>query len=170
MPELKKAPRPQSVDGATPKAMTGCGSIYVTIGEVDGDIFEVFAKLGKAGGCAAAQIEAIARLISLARRFGIKPDEIVKQLKGISCHEGDMTTAKSCADAIAIEIEKAALPQPELPEIETPGQDDKEPEAKAVAICVTDDPDPDIPGRHKCKKCKGLWFIKDKPPICKARP
>ena len=40
--------------------------------------------IGKAGGNAAAQSEAISRLISLALRSGIDPNAIVKQLKGIS--------------------------------------------------------------------------------------
>ena len=48
--------------------------------------FEVFASLGKAGGCAAAQTEATARLVSQGLRAGIDPDLIVKQLKGIRCH------------------------------------------------------------------------------------
>ena len=42
--------------------------------------------MGKAGGCASASTEAIGRLISLAFRYGVPPDKIVKQLKGIRCH------------------------------------------------------------------------------------
>ena len=44
----------------------------------------MFTTIGKAGGHAAAQSEAISRLISLALRSGINPKSIVKQLKGIS--------------------------------------------------------------------------------------
>ena len=44
----------------------------------------MFTTIGKAGGNAAAQSEAISRLISLALRSGIDPNAIVKQLKGIS--------------------------------------------------------------------------------------
>lgn len=107
MTELIKAERPEVVNGSTVKTMTGCGSLYVTPGIVEGELFEVFAKLGKAGGCAAAQNEAICRLISLVLRYGIQPKQIVKQLKGISCHQsGGGGCAKSCADGIARTIER----------------------------------------------------------------
>ena len=45
-------------------------------------VSRVFANMGKAGGCASASTEAIGRLISLAFRYGVPPDKIVKQLKG----------------------------------------------------------------------------------------
>ena len=44
----------------------------------------MFTTIGKAGGNAAAQSEAISRLISLALRSGVNPQSIVRQLKGIS--------------------------------------------------------------------------------------
>ncbi|MBI3014858.1 MAG: hypothetical protein HYY65_07350 [Candidatus Tectomicrobia bacterium] len=44
----------------------------------------MFTTIGKAGGNAQAQSEAISRLISLALRAGIDPREIIQQLKGIS--------------------------------------------------------------------------------------
>jgi ribonucleoside-diphosphate reductase alpha chain len=72
-------------------------------------IFEVFNQMGKAGGCAASQSEAIGRLASLALRSGVKPDMIVKQLKGISCHlpawAGNGAKIMSCADAVAKAVE-----------------------------------------------------------------
>ena len=44
----------------------------------------MFTTIGKAGGNAAAQSEAISRLISLSLRSGLDPHAIVRQLKGIS--------------------------------------------------------------------------------------
>ena len=44
----------------------------------------MFTNIGKAGGNAAAQSEAISRLISLALRSGVNPQSSVRQLKGIS--------------------------------------------------------------------------------------
>ncbi|HEX8948185.1 MAG TPA: TSCPD domain-containing protein, partial [Dissulfurispiraceae bacterium] len=66
-------------------------------------------NIGKAGGCAASQAEAIGRLISLSLRSDIEPEEIVKQLKGISCHQPSWYEGGrvlSCSDAIAKAIEK----------------------------------------------------------------
>jgi ribonucleoside-diphosphate reductase alpha chain len=76
--------RPQVTFGVTERVKTGEGYLYVTINEDGNGLCEVFTTIGKAGGNAAAQSEAISRLISLALRSGIEPREIVKQLKGIS--------------------------------------------------------------------------------------
>jgi len=76
--------RPQTTIGVTERVKTGEGYLYVTINEDESGLCEVFTTIGKAGGNAAAQSEAISRLISLALRSGIEPREIVKQLKGIS--------------------------------------------------------------------------------------
>ncbi len=82
----KKGPRerPETTFGVTERIKTGEGYLYVTINEDENGLCEVFTTIGKAGGNAAAQSEAISRVISLALRSGIEPREIVKQLKGIS--------------------------------------------------------------------------------------
>jgi ribonucleoside-diphosphate reductase alpha chain len=76
--------RPTTTFGVTERIKTGEGYLYVTINEDENGLCEVFTTIGKAGGNAAAQSEAISRLISLALRSGIEAREIVKQLKGIS--------------------------------------------------------------------------------------
>lgn len=72
--------------GETREKITGCGSLYVTINEDEFGPREIFANMGKAGGCASASTEAMGRLISLAFRYGASPDKIAKQLRGIRCH------------------------------------------------------------------------------------
>ncbi|MDX9713865.1 MAG: vitamin B12-dependent ribonucleotide reductase [Dissulfurispiraceae bacterium] len=110
--EQKRVPkkRPSMIKGATRLMNTGCGNLYVTINEdEEGRLFEIFTNMGKAGGCASSQAEAIGRLISLALRADIDPVEIVKQLKGISCHQPSWQESGrvlSCSDAIAKAIEK----------------------------------------------------------------
>ncbi|NOX25558.1 MAG: vitamin B12-dependent ribonucleotide reductase [Deltaproteobacteria bacterium] len=100
-----KRDRPRSLVGKTYQMTTGCGQMYVTINEDNNQHqFELFNFVGKAGGCAASQCEAIGRLVSMAWRSGLSPEPIIKQLIGISCHKpagfGD-NKVLSCADAIA---------------------------------------------------------------------
>ena len=101
--------RPDSLRGTTRRMYTGCGRIYVTINEdAEGQFFELFTSMGKAGGCAASQSEALGRLISLALRSNIGHEEIITQLKGISCHQqvwGAGGKILSCSDAIAKALE-----------------------------------------------------------------
>jgi ribonucleoside-diphosphate reductase alpha chain len=102
--------RPEVLSGKVRLMKTGCGNLYVTITEDEqGNIFELFTSMGKAGGCAGSQAEAIGRLISLALRSNIEPEEIMNQLKGISCHQPSWAEGGrilSCSDAIAKALEK----------------------------------------------------------------
>tara|TARA_B100000315_G_scaffold257118_1_gene304893 strand:+ start:12907 stop:15408 length:2502 start_codon:yes stop_codon:yes gene_type:complete len=78
--------RPTSVVSVTDRVRTGHGNMYVSISfDETGKPFEVFANVGKAGGCDSANLEAVTRLISLALRSGIDPDVILEQLHGITC-------------------------------------------------------------------------------------
>ena len=76
--------RPTQTSGVTRRIRTGEGTLYITINEDENGLCEVFTTIGKAGGNAAAQSEAISRLISLSLRSGLDPHAIVRQLKGIS--------------------------------------------------------------------------------------
>lgn len=113
---LRSSPTPRQrtdiVTGATYAMNTGCGKLYVTINHDDEGPFEIFANMGKAGGCVASQAEAIARLVSLAFRCRVPSDEVVRQLKGIRCHrpawEAGGRQILSCADAVAKAIEIGA--------------------------------------------------------------
>ena len=81
---LRPRVRPRDTAGMTRRIRTGEGTLYITINHDENGLCEVFTTIGKAGGNAAAQAEAISRLISLSLRSGMDVNEIIKQLKGIS--------------------------------------------------------------------------------------
>ena len=127
-----KRDRPKALKGWTYQMQTGCGPLYVTINEDKSGLFELFTTMGKAGGCAASQCEAIGRMVSLAWRSGVQARQVIKQLLGISCHAPSgfgENKVLSCADAVAkaiqshmmssgtaIEVAKTAIDRGACPE------------------------------------------------------
>ncbi|MFQ5678192.1 MAG: vitamin B12-dependent ribonucleotide reductase [Gemmatimonadota bacterium] len=102
--------RPNVLRGHTRKIDSPLGSMYVTINEDDqGRPFEAFVALGKAGGAAMADAEAIGRLMSLALRSGISLRDVYRQLRGISSDRAagiGPNKVLSTPDAIAQVIER----------------------------------------------------------------
>ncbi|MCX6000624.1 MAG: vitamin B12-dependent ribonucleotide reductase [Chloroflexi bacterium] len=118
-----KAPSPRKrsrvTTGRTERVSTGCGHIYVTVNSDETGICEVFSTLGKAGGCASAQLEAISRLISLCLRSGIEISSVVKHLQGIRCPSIAWDAGHavlSCPDAISGVLAKETGEEAEKPQ------------------------------------------------------
>src|SRR5690348_7842564 len=105
-----KRSRPDKLRGTTIRKETPLGTMFVNITEDDkAQPFEVFLTLGKAGGSAMADAEAMGRLISLALRSGIPLMEIHKQLRGISSDRAvglGPNKVLSVPDAIGIALEE----------------------------------------------------------------
>ncbi len=186
MPEEKSSelgkiaprPRPEVIIGTTTKVATGCGNLYVTINlDEQGRPFELFTQMGKAGGCAASQLEATGRLVSLAFRSGIEVKSIIEQLRNIRCPSPSWEKGQrifSCADAIARVIEKRLVNGLETPLSVVPAEialamkhshndesvtvSDLPSHANIVGVC------PDCGGalRHEegCIKCQACGFSK----------
>jgi len=172
-PFVTPRPRPDTLIGVTKEIKTSCGKLYVTINRDEKGIFEVFNQMGKAGGCAASQSEAIGRLASLALRSGVQPGMIVKQLKGISCHLpswGGNGGGKilSCADAVskAIEwyLENFEAMFPGFPK---PVAEAARPEAKKASLSAGEEeiargacPDcgSQVERQEGCLKCRSCGF------------
>ena len=169
-PELKtEAPqsgvspraRPQVVRGVTERVRTGHGNMYVTINfDEQQTPFEVFANLGKAGGCDSAQIEAISRLVSLALRSGIDISVILEQIAGITCCPAwdNGTRVQSSPDALAVAFKR-----------QTGGISPAD-NAHQNQIPMSFDPPPVLPagGRLRCPECSGPLTYQEGCAMCPA--
>jgi ribonucleoside-diphosphate reductase alpha chain len=106
----QKRARPDALRGTSIRKETPLGTMFAHITEDDrGQPFEVFINLGKAGGAAMADVEAIGRLISLGLRSGISIQAIHRQLRGISSDRAvglGPSKVLSVPDAIGIALEE----------------------------------------------------------------
>jgi ribonucleoside-diphosphate reductase alpha chain len=105
-----KRSRPDKLRSTSIRKETPLGTMFVHITEDDrGQPFEVFVTLGKAGGSAMADAEAMGRLISLALRSGIPLMEVHRQLRGISSDRAvglGPNKVLSVPDAIGLALEE----------------------------------------------------------------
>lgn len=106
--------RPDVLEGTTERKKVGCGKhLYITSNaNEDGELTELFLRLGKSGGCINSFSEGLYRMISLALSSGAEPREVAEELKGIRCPDPSYNKDKdemtfSCCDAISESIERA---------------------------------------------------------------
>ena len=77
--------RPRTLPSTTTKLKTEHGNLYVTVSlDEDGEPFEVFGSIGKAGSFTSGVTELACRLISLHLRRGTSLQEIIDQIQGIT--------------------------------------------------------------------------------------
>lgn len=85
-----------------------CGTLYITINcDDDNNVVETFIHTSKGGICQ-ANIGAVTRMISVGLRSGVKVEEIIDQLKGITCPacvkligKGEELDGISCPDILS---------------------------------------------------------------------
>jgi ribonucleoside-diphosphate reductase alpha chain len=150
-PRIAPRPRPMVTQGATERIGTGCGKLYVTVNYDEEGICEVFAQMGKSGGCAASQIEGIGRLISLALRSHVSLDSIIKQMRGIRCPAplwGKGGMVLSCADAIARILEHHS------------NEDDKSRNYKGGVVGICPDCGGAVEPVEGCEVCRFCGFTR----------
>jgi ribonucleoside-diphosphate reductase alpha chain len=156
--KITPRPRPEVVFGTTTKVATGCGNLYVTINiDEEEKPFELFTQMGKAGGCAGSQLEALGRMVSLAFRAGVEVKSIIEQLRNIRCPSPSWEKGQrifSCADAIARVIERRLVSGQAMHSIPA--------ESQAVAAMkhsfredIHLDPNPDGETVGMCPDCGG---------------
>ncbi len=102
---MQRLRRPRVVASLSVRIPTGCGNMYVQMGWWNGSVHEIFAALGKGGGCAAGYSEGLTRSISAGLRYGVPAAEFARQLRGVRCPSPlpfpPEEAVLSCADAIA---------------------------------------------------------------------
>jgi ribonucleoside-diphosphate reductase alpha chain len=105
-----KRARPEKLRSTSIRKETPLGTMFIHISEDDrNQPFDVFLNLGKAGGSAMADAEALGRMISLALRSGIPLMELIRQLRGISSDRAvglGPNKVLSMPDAVGIALEE----------------------------------------------------------------
>lgn len=104
-----------------------CGTLYITLNrDDDGNVVESFIHTSKGGICQ-ANTSAVNRLVSLCMRSGVKTDEIIDQLKGITCgactkamSNGIKLDGISCPDILARTLIEFCKPKDEKKLVEKP--------------------------------------------------
>lgn len=104
-----------------------CGTLYITLNrDDDGNVVESFIHTSKGGICQ-ANTSAVNRLVSLSMRSGVKTDEIIDQLKGITCgactkamSNGIKLDGISCPDILARTLIEFCKPTDEKKLVEKP--------------------------------------------------
>ena len=112
-----------------------CGTLYITLNrDDDGNVVESFIHTSKGGICQ-ANTSAVNRLVSLCMRSGVKTDEIIDQLKGITCgactkamSNGIKLDGISCPDILARTLIEFCKPMDEKKLVEKPTNQERCPE------------------------------------------
>lgn len=123
-----------------------CGTLYITVNRDDeGNLVEIFVHTSKGGICQ-ANISALTRLASLSLRSGVLVDEVIDQLRAISCPACNVTRAKgkpidgmSCPDIISRVLQSA--------------YDKKRSESKQVKEEQSKEKSEHIHEDYKCPEC-----------------
>jgi len=149
-----KLERPTRVQGETIAINTSYGKMYLTINSMNGQPFETFATVAKAGGMIQADLECVCRLISLALRYRIPMHEITRQLIGIQ--DGNpygvgANRVLSLWDAIAKAL--ASYHPPEQCQESTVGALAARPEGLPCPDCKSP-----LVHTENCEKCYGCGY------------
>ena len=76
-----KIKRPECLTGYTIQQKTACGSLYLTMNELNDKLFEIRMTLGKSGSCYSIMFQTIALLLSVMLQEGISREKIRNDIK-----------------------------------------------------------------------------------------
>lgn len=93
-------------EGKTIRVRTSCGSLYVVINGNPPD--QMFAYLGKSGGCLSTWVDSTTRLIAELLQTGSSVYKVIKILKGFRCPSPylypESERVLSCSDALGVAL------------------------------------------------------------------
>lgn len=127
---LPKTPR--DMFGVVAKRNSGCGKLYISIGEADGAPHTVLIK--NKGGCT-AMTQTVAELTAAMLRWGVPRWELLRILNGIKCEaciKNPNSDGKSCSDIIG-KVLGLNFPDEDIPD-KRAGEDDKPLPKKMASI------------------------------------
>jgi ribonucleoside-diphosphate reductase alpha chain len=155
-------PRPRSLQGRTYRIETPLGTAYVVVNENgDGEPFEVFVSVGKAGSDTMAVAEAMGRLVSLVLRMPSpftpkrRVEEMIAQLSGIGGGrplgfgpQRVLSLPDGIARVLAEHVGQAKVEEPPVGKAEKATAGDMCPECGQATFVY----------EEGCKKCYGCGF------------
>lgn len=158
-----KRPRPRRLHGSTYRRLTPLGTAYITVNDTDeGEPFEIFMNVGKAGSDVAAVSEALGRLISLTLRIpsSLTPTErlhqVVYQLNGIGGgrHLGfGPQRVRSLPDAVAQVLSEHLDAMPSAPLMQPTNEQLALPMPKQIGDLCPDCGNSTLLNIEGCRKC-----------------
>ena len=97
--------RPTSLLTESHEVQVGCGTLYVTISQTHEKYREIYAQLGKTGGCARCFTEVISTLVTEALNNRTPLEKVIHQFEGVRC-PSDSGFLPSCPVAMGKIMEK----------------------------------------------------------------
>ena len=156
-------PRPDRLEGTTVSRQTPFGKAYITMNkDEDGNPFEVFIAIGKAGTDLAAYAESLGRMISLQLRTTAPQNRhemlklVMEQLEGIGGARSigfGPGRVLSMPDAVARAVQLEFFPEDEPQQLDLPIEE----EAGQPAIASGDRA---ISGADMCPECGTITLIR----------
>jgi ribonucleoside-diphosphate reductase alpha chain len=152
-PAVKKADRPEILDGKTHKVKTDLGPAYITINSFDGVPAELFANVGRNGSAVQTMSEALGRVVSVALQHGVAPEALSRTLYGVGGNGNKLMSSVPSAIAKVLGnghfSEIAAAKEP-VPVVASRIQGDICPECHQASLVPTGD----------CSYCSNCGYSK----------
>ncbi len=82
---IRSRERPEVLQGSTRKQSSCCGDVFITLNQDETGPYEILTQFSKTFGNEGPLLEVVSKLITLALKCGVDPQEIHEQLEGVIC-------------------------------------------------------------------------------------